>query len=71
MSGGSKGLYSLMINAVESRGYYLMYQSPEGYRISGNTLPLERSHGDDLSNFECIPLRVVVSAATASRVCLQ
>ncbi len=24
MSGGSKGLYLLMINAVESGGYYLM-----------------------------------------------
>lgn len=37
VSGGSKGLYSLMIDAVESVGYYLMYQSPEGYKISGNT----------------------------------
>jgi hypothetical protein len=37
VGGGSKGLYSLMIDAVESGGYYLIYQSPEGYRISGNT----------------------------------
>ncbi len=37
VSGGIKGLYSLMIDSVKSGGYYLMYQSPEGYRISGNT----------------------------------
>ena len=54
-SKGIKGLYSLQINAVQAGRYYLMYQAPNGYRISGNTLPLERSGGNDLSDFSCVP----------------
>jgi len=36
--------------------YYVMYQAPENYRISGNVLPLERKVAGERSNdFECIP----------------
>ena len=48
------GLYEFYdLNTIPSGRYYVMYQSPRGWRMSGNTLPLSRRNDDEMdSNFE-------------------
>ena len=45
------GEYSFSLDNMEPGRYYIMYQAPQDFRISGNTLPLDM----DLSTRKCIP----------------
>jgi len=45
------GLYNFDLSSVKPGRYYIMYQAPTDYRMSGNVLPLVREEGSG----ECIP----------------
>lgn len=47
------GEYAFPLENIEAGRYYVMYQAPTDYRITGNVLPLERETVD--AYFECIP----------------
>ena len=47
------GMYTFNTDIIESGRYYVMYQAPANYRLSGNMLPLEREGNDEY--FECQP----------------
>lgn len=49
------GDYAFPLDGVKAGRYYVMYQAKNGYRISGNVLPLERKQAEDGLNFDCIP----------------
>ena len=52
------GIYEFKdLNNIKSGRYYVMYQAPRDWRMSGNTLPLAQRvvEGDEGEYIECIP----------------
>ena len=50
------GLYNFDLSSVEPGRYYILYQAPQDYRISGNVLPLDYEVTTD-GERKCIPIR--------------
>ncbi|KAL3783416.1 hypothetical protein HJC23_002843 [Cyclotella cryptica] len=53
------GIYDFMqMDTIPSGRYYVMYEAPRGWRLTGNVLPLERremNYGEGGGSYECIP----------------